>query len=199
MSRLWTTIDDMPMRNFVSALCDDNMAALMQRGEYEEKYREDAEERFRDLYIEYTDRMMGKDMGAYSRMKKKILLETRICVLESVMMLVGTKQMTEDVRRAAKKWGVAMSGDDERDMLLLMAGRDKAVREWEKIKGDGEEEVREQDREYFMEMMAAMSSHFKFNIGLGNTAGEVCALYVQMKEEIKSQQKIMKGRNGRKN
>lgn len=196
---MWTTIDDMPMRNFVSALCDDDMEAMMQRGEYVEKYRDEAEERFRDLYIEYTDRMMGKDIGAYGRMKKKILLETRICVLESVMMLVGTKQMTDEVRRAAKKWGVSMCGDDERDMLLLMAGRDKAVREWEKIREDGEEEIKEQDREYFLGMMAAMSSHFKFNIGLGNTAGEVCALYVQMKEEIRSQQKIMKGRNGRKN
>ena len=194
-SRLYRNIDETPLAAFVTALCDGDLSALY-KGEPPAKRDVQAEkERFRELHAEYSSRMLDEEFPVYENLKRMAMALSSIRILEAALVLAGNGEITDDgILRILRSIGVRLTPDRERNVLMLSSALGKAIRKYREAKEKYEAQIEKggrQDREYFMSMLAGLSSHFKFAIPfLTTTTGEFCALYRRMKAEVKE----MRGR-----
>lgn len=194
-SRWYRNIDEMPLAAFVDVLCDGNLSSLYKGSPPENRDHTLERRHFEQLHTEYTRRMLGDDVSVYENLKRMAIALSSIRILEAAVMLAKDGGITDpECVRILRSNGVRLTGDRERDVLMLSSALGKAIRKYREAKEKYEAQIEKggrQDREYFMSMLAGLSSHFKFAIPfLTTTTGEFCALYRRMKAEVKE----MRGR-----
>ena len=198
---MYAGIDEMPLCRFVDVLSE---------GRYESLYREKPKrrdigferDRFNRMYQDYTERLLGDDRAVYEDMKRYAVAMTRARILDACILVVANGTEDEAIKKILKSYGVRLTGDVVKDIDTIASMRDVAQRKSDEAKSKMDEkkggDVR-QDRAYFLSLLASMASHFKYNIPYSSVkVGEFCALYAQMKMEIKEIKKTRShGRNNR--
>jgi hypothetical protein len=183
----------------MAMVCDENYGGLY-RTPVKKRNTELETMVYFELYGEYIERMNGGDKSVYDNYRNMMNARAKVCIIEGAMMICTSGSIPEDIKAVLKKLTVRLSGDKERDLSILQSARDKALRELERAQKNVEVEgsSAKMDREYFMSILAVMSSHFKFPMQTkGMTVGEFCALFVQMNKELKKLSK--QNKDGRKN
>ena len=189
-SRWYRNIDEMPLAAFVDVLCDGDLSSLYKGSPPENRDHTLERRHFEQLHTEYTRRMLGDDVSVYENLKRMAIALSSIRILEAAVMLAKDGGITDpECVRILRSNGVRLTGDRERDVLVLSSLHGKAVRRYGEAKEKYEAQLAQggrQDREHFMTVMASMSSHFKFAIPfLTTTVGEFCGLYRRMRDEIR--------------
>lgn len=192
----YRTVDELPFSFFVDAVCDNDYSALKREKSELLKKKEEvfARELFVELYAEYAERLVGNDKGVYEDMKRYAIAMTRAQILDASILFIANGTVDENISKILKRYGVRLSGDMEKDVEAVVVARDTAQRKAEEAKRKMEEQNAEdvnRDRSYYLSLIASMSSHFKYGIPYTQiTVGEFCALYNQMKAEIKEIKKM---------
>ena len=199
LSNMYRSVDELPLLDFIAMVCDNNYKGLY-KTPVKAKNSDLETLVYSEIYGEYIERMNGGDKCVYDNYRNMMNARAKVCILEGAMMICRTGQVPDDVKAVLRKMMVRLSGNTESDIAVLQAARDKALRDLEKaqqnVNADGD--TVNIDREYFMSVLAVMSSHYKFPMQTkGMTVGEFCALFVQMNKELKNLSKLKK--DGRKN
>lgn len=191
------------MGAFVGALCDKRYELLYRTGTPAKGEESFVEEAFSELYAEYADRMIGDEKGIFEDMKRMSVYMTKAAILDAVLIVLYNESVDDNIRRILRSYGIRLTGDVERDFDTVISARDAANRKYKTAVDNIQEKKSSetnQDRAYFMSILTGMASHFKYNIPLSSTTvGEFCALYQQMKAEIKQMKKIKSRNYGRHN
>lgn len=178
------------MSAFVGALCDKRYEMLYMTGTPAKGEVAFAEEFFAEIYSEYAERIVGSEMGVYENMKRLALSLAAVRIFEASILLAMDNGIDEETSKLLRKYGVRVCDDAEMNVTVLSSLLHKAVRKYKEAAEKYNEQMSKegkQDREYFMSLLASMSSHFKFPITItGITAGDFCGMYNQMKSELKA-------------
>ena len=178
------------MSAFVGALCDNRYELLYRSGTPAKGDIAFAEEAFAEMYAEYAERVVGSEKGVYENMKRLALSLAAVRILEASILLAIDNRIDNDTAKLLRKYGVRIGDDVELNVTVLSSLLHKSVRKYREAEEKYQEQMTKeskQDREYFMTLLASMSSHFKFPITIaGITTGDFCGLYNQMKLEMKA-------------
>ena len=200
-SKLYNNIDEIPLPNFVNALCDKDYSYLYIKDAPQGGNTALEENHFNMLYLDYIDRMYGNDSSMYDNMKMMILLQSKIRIIEAAMLLIQSGHIDDNVKDVIQSFGMRLTGRSDKDILILSSIRETAIRHFNKVKDKFENSKDEAsngktERKHFISILAGMSTHFKYNIPYREiTAGEFCSYYVQMKEDISRIKRTQKNKS----
>lgn len=197
--RSYRSVDELPFRRFVDIVCDEDYSALLKTEKTESTKKKElpfAQELFTEIYSEYADRLLGSEKGVYEDMKRYAIAISRAQILDACILVIANETVDADIERVLKRCGVRLCGDLEKDIETVTTARDVALRKAKEAKEKMEMQKTEEvnrSREHYLSLIASMSSHFKYGIPYTQiTVGEFCALYNQMKTEIKEIKKMRK-------
>lgn len=188
---MWQTIDEMPLKSFISVLVNKEYTKLYEGHKFGLKYDENNEIRqWNELYAEYTARLMGNDTSSLENPKKIVQLTAKARVLASLVILIHDKGV-DDFKRIARFYGCRLTGNEQNDISLLSAEFDNAMRMLKKALANAENrsEGSGYTWEYFTEILTSMSAHFKIALDMNMTVGAYCSYYNRMKQDIKMVEK----------
>ena len=188
VSAMWRNIDEMPMEAFVSAYCDGLLESLY-KCEVPETRDEDVERKHLErLYGEYVERIIDGSGDVFRSSKAMLLAYSKLKVLEAMRVFVSVGNIPKEIARILRSHNVFLTPNLKRNTAILEAAIDTAARKfitaYEKQRNEKKND-QVQDRKYFVELLASLSTHFKFSITLTNTTvGSFCSYMLLMKKEV---------------
>lgn len=182
--KFYTDISEMPLKNYLKCLCDDDFTFLYKETpQVRDLVRE--QEIFTELSTQYAEAMEGKTLACENQKEIAVLI-SRIRILEAALGMVYN--MPENIKELLKTIGIRLTNDVSKNILLIQGKISTFARKYKELyeKENGKEDKKPTMRSY-TDTLIVMCSHFKFHIGINDiTVGEFCGYYKRFSEEIES-------------
>ena len=194
LSLKFYTITEIPLYNFLKCLCESDYIYLYKVVPKKRNTEKEAEH-FADLLFQYSEQMDGKSIG-YQNIKKIVSLLAKIRILESSLCLISKRKdnAAEGLKTVLKSYGIRLTEDKNKNILIVQGKIDFFVREYNNlIEKVNEKENKKTEINQYIEILAAMSTHFKLRLNIYEiTVAEFISYYKLFTKEIESLKKLNK-------
>ena len=145
--------------------------------------------------------MDGKSVQ-YQNIKKAVALLAKIRVCEAAIYVLAKrrKQKAESLEKILKSYGIRLSDDKTKNMLIIQAKIDNFVREYNTLLETETEKDKDKKTtiNQYIDLVTMISSHFKLHLDIMTiTVSSFCSYYKQYLKELESLKKINRKNSGK--
>lgn len=190
VSKQFYKFNEFPLYNFIECLVNKDYAYLYKKNP-KKRYELIEAKYFEDIILEYSEKING-NMGEFQDIIDYYSILSKIRILEGASGILTN--LSNESKAVLKRMGIKLTGDIERDYLLITGKLSTFTRKIEELTDRLEKQKNESEKtlsfKYFEDILASISSFFKYHIDMRNiTLSSFCSYYNSFKKQVEQWQK----------
>lgn len=190
VSKQFYKFNEFPLYNFIECLVNKEFTYLYKTTP-KKRYELIEAKYFEGIVLEFSEAMSG-NIYEFQNIIDYYSILSKIRILEGASGIITN--LSDESKAVLKRMGIKITGDVERDYLLITGKLSTFTRRIEELSEKLEKQKNDSEKtlsfKYFEDVLSAMSSFFKYHIDIRNiTLSSFCSYYHSFKKQVEQWQK----------